>query len=401
MAGLRKDERTGTWLIDFRFGGKRFLRSTETDSERIAESVRGKVEETIRLLTQGRIEMPPGAEPGLWIVSGGKLDSKPTVNVVGFAEVCAGYVADQHQKKGTAYTEGIHIGHLKRILGGATRFAGLTVKEMQGYVNARHKEEWRGEPIGGETIHKELVTFGKIWKWATVRGMVTGQNPCKNAAGGRAVNLPEGDDQIPFMTLPDAQRRLAAEGLTKKRRLAIRRSIFLDAEQVAKLLRHIEKKGGEPVAYPLFVFVARTGARRSEACRSLVNHISFSRNEIEIVEQKRKRGVKESTRIVPLHSELATVLKSWQSGGPYTFGGAEALDRDVAHRLFKAAVEGTEFEALAGFHNLRHTFGANCLRAGVPRDMTGKWMGHTSEEMKDLYQHLFPDDEQAMIKRVP
>jgi hypothetical protein len=34
----------------------------------------------------------------------------------------------------------------------------------------------------------------------------------------------------------------------------------------------------------------------------------------------------------------------------------------------------------------------------VPRDTIAKWMGHTTEEMKDHYQHLFPQDGQSQIE---
>ena len=33
----------------------------------------------------------------------------------------------------------------------------------------------------------------------------------------------------------------------------------------------------------------------------------------------------------------------------------------------------------------------------VPRDTIGEWMGHTTDEMKNLYQHLFPQDGQTQI----
>ena len=56
-------------------------------------------------------------------------------------------------------------------------------------------------------------------------------------------------------------------------------------------------------------------------------------------------------------------------------------------------------EVLRGFHVLRHSFGSNLARSGkVPRDTIAKWMGHSTEEMKDLYQHHFPQDGQSQIE---
>jgi len=69
-----------------------------------------------------------------------------------------------------------------------------------------------------------------------------------------------------------------------------------------------------------------------------------------------------------------------------------------AHHHFKHTLRESKWSVVRGFHVLRHSFGSNLARSGkVPRDTIGKWMGHTTEEMKDLYQHLFPQDGQSQI----
>ena len=101
MASLHKDDRTGNWIIMFRWAGKQFRRSCETKNKKEAGGVKARVEDTIRLLKLGRIEIPNGADPALWIMSDGKLTSKPrrsSDRPHRLGEVCDGYLADQLAK---------------------------------------------------------------------------------------------------------------------------------------------------------------------------------------------------------------------------------------------------------------------------------------------------------------
>ena len=77
MASIHKDDRTGNFIIMFRYGGRQFRRSSETSNKANAVSSKARVEDTIRLLNLGRIAIPVGADPGLWIMSEGKVTAKP------------------------------------------------------------------------------------------------------------------------------------------------------------------------------------------------------------------------------------------------------------------------------------------------------------------------------------
>ena len=71
MAGLKTDA-NGNKLVTFRYGGKQFTKSAGTKDHRIAGAIKSRVETTIFQLTQGFIELPDGADPGEFIVTGGK-----------------------------------------------------------------------------------------------------------------------------------------------------------------------------------------------------------------------------------------------------------------------------------------------------------------------------------------
>src|SRR3954471_14027752 len=78
MAGLKTDAK-GNRLVTFRFGGRQFTKSACTKEQRTAEAVRARVEDTIFRLRKGYLALPPGADPGEFIVTGGQLAAKPVL----------------------------------------------------------------------------------------------------------------------------------------------------------------------------------------------------------------------------------------------------------------------------------------------------------------------------------
>ena len=78
MASIEFDKASDRYRIRFRYGGKPFKRSLKTSEEREARSILGRVEETIRLMERGRLDLPPDADPGVFILSDGKLNRKAT-----------------------------------------------------------------------------------------------------------------------------------------------------------------------------------------------------------------------------------------------------------------------------------------------------------------------------------
>jgi len=158
----------------------------------------------------------------------------------------------------------------------------------------------------------------------------------------------------------------------------------------------------------MFAFTAYTGARRSEICRSEIDDFDFDQNQVLIRERKRRKDLAATFRYVPLHPKLRKIMTNWFEQHP---GGHKALVlplrmRGQPHREehleltpnkatkhFEAAIRKTKWEVISGFHVLRHSFGSNQSHSGeVSSETIGKWMGHTTDEMRELYQHWFPQD---------
>ena len=58
MASLERDTPSGRYRIRFRYEGRSFKRSLKTSDRREALSVVGRVDETLRLIQRGRIDVP-------------------------------------------------------------------------------------------------------------------------------------------------------------------------------------------------------------------------------------------------------------------------------------------------------------------------------------------------------
>ena len=69
---------TGIIHLGFRFAGREINRSLKTRSERTAQAVLQRVEETIDLVERGRLELPEDADLATFILSDGKIEKRHT-----------------------------------------------------------------------------------------------------------------------------------------------------------------------------------------------------------------------------------------------------------------------------------------------------------------------------------
>ena len=414
MASIHQDPRTKVWQVVFRWEGEQYKRTAQTKKKKDAETLAGRVDDTIKMLRTGHLSMPEDADAASWILSHGQQAKQRSTNgkqrSQPFGTICDLYFADQKDKAGTTLSgETTHIGHLKRLLRESRPLAHINVTTMQRYVNKRSAEKWRKKPISGRTIHKELVTFRQIWKWARLRGYAKGPCPIVDDLGRRIVSIPKPAEKERFHTWQQITRRIKRESLNAKQAKPLWESLFLDEQQVTALLAHVLEHAIPPYVYPMYAFAAYTGARRSEILRSQIDDFDFEQRLVRIREKKRKKDLSISTRFVPLNQHVVSIMLEWfdlHPGGKYTIavGGSHgggmprALKARSAHDAFKSPLKDSKWSVIRGFHVLRHSFGANLARSGkISSEIIGRWMGHSTEDMRELYQHLFPQDGPALI----
>jgi integrase len=397
------EQRGKKFRLSFRYGGRMFRHSLGVESQREADESLALVERNLRLLEQGILEMPRGADLPLFLLSGGKLTAKPeVVDVVTFGEIIDLYLGAHAgaQENNTIYTARIHANHLKKTLGSDFPVQNLTTADLQAHVARRAKAKGRhGKPLSPTTIKKEIASFSGIWSWAVRMGHVTGPFPNKGLV------YPKTSEKPPFQTRAEIEEQLKRGGLKEEEKRELWNSLFLTLPEVAELLEYVLENARHVWIYPMFCFAAHTGARRSEILRSRISDFDFQAGSVLIREKKRVKG-RRTTRRVPLSGFLASVMRGWfdaHPGGIYTIsqplkvfrsrktrGDYVPVTVDESNHHFNATIAGSKWEVIPGWHILRHSFASNCAARGVDQRLINAWLGHQTPEMQQRYQHLIP-----------
>jgi len=97
------------YVARFRFQGKEYKKSLKTTRKPDAQAALLGIERAIHALTTGLAEVPPGVDPGDFIVSGGTLKSaaRPRSRCRPLAALIDDYLANQaHKAPSSVYTGG-------------------------------------------------------------------------------------------------------------------------------------------------------------------------------------------------------------------------------------------------------------------------------------------------------
>ena len=407
MASIELTDKSTNYYIRFRYLGRNINRSLGTPNRRTAAGVCSRVEETLRLLDRGRITVPVGTDPVEFILSDGRI-TKPLSQpkAMGLAEFFRTYrerLPDGRKEADTLRGEEIHVRHFQRHLGPNRFVQSIAKTDLQDYVSKRLKESHNGKAIQPDTVRKELVTFRMLWNWGVEEGILLGPTPTKH------VILPLADEKPPFRTRKEIERIIKRGQHSPAERQRLWESLYLEKEEVSLILETIRKNARYPFIYPMMVFVAHTGARRSEMIRSRVEDIDFRSRSLVIREKKKSRSKATTYRRIDMSPLVEQLLDQWldeHPGGEFTFaqpgnaGDPMPLTPWQARHHLKQTLAKTDWNILRGFHVFRHSFASNLAAAGVDERVIDEFMGHQTEEMRKRYRHLFPGQRRTAIDSV-
>jgi integrase len=339
-------------------------------------------------------------------------------------------------EKNSLATVDMHLRHFIKTFGVNYPVQALSLAKLQEHVNHRAKRKGlRNRPLSPTTIRKEVASLRAAWNWAVQMGYATGAFP------SRGLKYPKAEEKPPFQTWQEIERQVA-RGVPPAEERELWDCLFLTLPEVAALLAFVKEYASHPWIYPMFCLAAHTGARRSEMLRAKVHDVDLEGQTVLLNEKKRARG-RLTTRRVPLSPLLADVLNDWLArhpGGPHLFCQEEVVDRskkrsrttghhgeacrptslkgrlakvcererpgplpltkDEAHDHFKRVLAGSRWKVLRGWHVLRHSFASNLAARGVDQRVIDEWVGHSTEEMRKRYRHLFPDQQRQAIRLV-
>jgi integrase len=402
MANLGK--KGDIYLARFRFAGKEYKKSLKTSHKGDAEAAMHAIERAIHGLTTGMLQIPPGVDPGDFILSGGTLRQAPRrrQRVPTLETVIDEYLASQgHKASSTAYTEGVHLRNLKRKLGSKALapIDRVAHRDLEAYLQARLKER------SPSTADKERTTIVQLFRWAIAQGYLE-TSPATVLSPIRGELEPP-----PFRTIAEIEAIQARGGLSNAEALALWECLYLNPAEIGDLLRTVRDCADADYAYLLHAIPAYTGMRRGEILRLRWSDIEFDQDHVIARSRKQSRRTVETKRRIDLHPELKGELLAWRQkrpGGQYvicTADNLEALDPDLANRAFWQPMRGTTWCLKSsknwfkvGFHTYRHSFASNLAARGVDQRIIDEWMGHQTEAMRKRYRHLFPKERRSAME---
>lgn len=404
MASLHRDRRSANYRIRFRYQGRQINRSLRTKNDREAKKLCDRVEEVLNLLERGRIAIPAHADPIAFLLSDGQATGGgPRGKELGLAQFFATYqerLPNGRKEETTLRGERIHIKHFLRHVGPNRAVQSITKPDLQQYVAKRLKESFRERPIQPDTVRKELVTFRMLWNWGVEEGLLTGRSPTKH------VVLPLTDEKPPFMTQSEIKAIIGRGGLPEAGQRSFWKALFLERAEISAVLEHARQAARAPFVYPMLVFVAHTGARRSEMARARIEDFDFRSRTVLIREKKKSRTKATTFRRVDMSPLVERVLKDWianHPGGQWVFcqerdgGQVDPLTVWQADHYLLRTFTNSDWKVVRGFHVFRHSFASNLALAGVPDKVIDEWMGHQTMEMRQRYRHLFPRERRSAI----
>lgn len=177
--------------------------------------------------------------------------------------------------------------------------------------------------------------------------------------------------------------------------------------------------------------------------RALVTDVDLDGNAVIVREKKRVKSQR-TTRRLPLTPALKKDLEEWLAvhpGGPFLFcqvsevsrskkrsrttghrGEKEratthkgrmagvkarsewlapgAITKDEAHDHLKRTLPGSKWKHLRGFHVLRHSFISALASKRVDQRLIDEWVGHTTDDMRRRYRHLYPSAQEEALNSV-
>jgi integrase len=276
------------------------------------------------------------------------------------------------------------LDHVARTLGESFAMGKLSVSHLQRHIDRRKKV------VTGVTIKKEIDTLRTAWNWSVRLGKVKGDFP------SHGLIYPKETDKLPLMTWTEIERRIAAGGDPD----TLWECLYLTLPEIEEFLAFVKTRKAPPWFYPMILFAAHTGTRRSEMIRAMCEDVNLAEGVVTICEKKRVKG-RLTTRRVPLSDTLAEELRIWMPGRISLFGsGAAARSVQGTQKAFVRAVKGSKWAVVPGYHALRHAFVSALVTKGVDQRIIEELAGHMDEKTSRRYRHLAPNLKADAIKSV-
>ena len=154
---------------------------------------------------------------------------------------------------------------------------------------------------------------------------------------------------------------------------------YISKEEISSMLDKAKKDRYRN--YVLLLTLSRTGLRVSELVK--LRKSDVSENTILVRQGKGKKD-----RVVPLESELSSLLGLYVDSKSPRDRLFPLTDRQVRNIVYKYAPDGLDVHP----HTLRHSFAVHCLKSGMNVRSLQKILGHSSLTTTQVYLDVIGKD---------
>ena len=182
----------------------------------------------------------------------------------------------------------------------------------------------------------------------------------------------------------------------KRFRIKARKRILEGWEQHA-LIMSASRNERAPHLLPLVIFDLNTGLRKEELLSIMWTDVDYESEQLLVRAEIAKYN---RSRYVDLNRHALSILKSLPRRGDYIFCDKEGNRLKNFRSSFQSAVTEAKLKDVV-IHDLRRTFGSNCVMAGVSLATVQKWMGHASINTTiKHYGHLVQSFRKEEVKKL-
>ena len=402
MATLRL--RGDTYHVAFRYGGRRYERSTKTNDADAANYALHEIERVLYRLQTGQERIPEFADTAAYIVSGGTITTNASSSTYVLKKAIEEYLASQRNMIAASYlaSQKTHLGHLQRFLNDPSIACDkISSRQLDAYLEQRLAMR---EP---DTVIRERNTMRQFFAWL-VRQKYISSSP---AVQMRVIK--GNSDLPPFHTVDEIERIIQRGGLSTKEVAELWKCLYLSVENIFDLFTAVRNNAKYEESFILHAIPAYTGMRRGEILR--LRWLDIDLEEMYLIARslKQSRSKRETIRKIDIHPELKQVILAWRDQRPQgqfvicDAATLQPLDKNKANRCFWQPMRRTAWcldskknRFKVGFHTYRHSFISNLAAVGVDQRIIDEFAGHTTEAMRKRYRHLFPSNRRSAIEKL-
>lgn len=177
-------------------------------------------------------------------------------------------------------------------------------------------------------------------------------------------------------------------------------------EEILRFLRAARDESS--LAFAVYAFAIKTGARKGEICALRWGDVDFDRRLVHIARSHDSQTTKNGgSRFVPIDDETCMVLRDWklQNRGEIVFQNRSGGQLEPKHRVFEETMRrvlaSAEFPPrYLSFHGLRHTYASHLVHRGADLYRVQALLGHNDPTVTQIYAHLRPDVFEADRERL-